>query len=67
MQFYPKCSTFHHIMASNLSNYSIFKFDLGDKLVDQAEYVQVLGFFGVSEENALKCFDKFGTSVNFIC
>ena len=54
-------------MASNLSNYSIFKFDLGDKLVDQAEYVQVLGFFGVSEENALKCFDKFGTSVNFIC
>ncbi|CAI4221423.1 unnamed protein product [Auanema sp. JU1783] len=31
----------------------------GDKLVDQAEYVQVLGYFGVPKTTALWCFDKF--------
>ncbi|CAB3404098.1 unnamed protein product [Caenorhabditis bovis] len=31
----------------------------GDHFVDQAEYVQVLGYFGISRENAVECFDKF--------
>ncbi|CAD6191754.1 unnamed protein product [Caenorhabditis auriculariae] len=31
----------------------------GDKLVDQAEYVQVLGYFGVPRNDSIHCFDQF--------
>uniref|UniRef100_A0A1I7T4T3 EF-hand domain-containing protein n=2 Tax=Caenorhabditis tropicalis TaxID=1561998 RepID=A0A1I7T4T3_9PELO len=31
----------------------------GDHLVDQAEYVQVLGYFGVNRKDANHCFDQF--------
>uniref|UniRef100_A0A7I4Y849 EF-hand domain-containing protein n=1 Tax=Haemonchus contortus TaxID=6289 RepID=A0A7I4Y849_HAECO len=31
----------------------------GDKLVDLSEYIEVLGYFGISREEAIECFDKF--------
>ena len=32
---------------------------LGDKLVDQSEYLQVMGYFDISRSEAIACFDKF--------
>uniref|UniRef100_A0A914XBD3 EF-hand domain-containing protein n=1 Tax=Plectus sambesii TaxID=2011161 RepID=A0A914XBD3_9BILA len=31
----------------------------GDKLVDQSEYIQVMGYFDISRSEATACFDKF--------